>query len=270
MGKRVKKPAVIPELARQWLRRYEEQGESPPQIAKADGYDVRTVRKQIELARQEREVREARFMVLRNALERHYEDLVNYARDLDVVITQSSQLANAKSNRLWSALRQHLPRSPLWKAIDRMERLNEEAETLEKRAEKALQDRVERKSPVSFATEEGALGLRIPALTKAMMYHLEEAESLRLLEFQTTGVREGLTDVSYGGRWCCAIIPNNQVPAVKKFIADLMTDVSQGPECEDMRRILAERRRVINAIREELATIILRRVVPGRCKYCPL
>ncbi len=54
VASRIKKPAVRPELRREWLRRNETEGESPPEIAKQDGYDVRTVRKQIEIERQER------------------------------------------------------------------------------------------------------------------------------------------------------------------------------------------------------------------------
>ena len=33
MPKRVKKPAVRPEVRRQWFKRFEEDGESPPEIA---------------------------------------------------------------------------------------------------------------------------------------------------------------------------------------------------------------------------------------------
>ena len=87
MARRIKKGAVRPELCKQWLRRFEEDGESPPHIAEADGYDVRTVRKQIEKAMQEREMREARVMVLRDALEKHYKDLYTFAETLDSSIS---------------------------------------------------------------------------------------------------------------------------------------------------------------------------------------
>ena len=82
MAKRIKKPPIKPEVRRDWLRRNEENGESPPQIAAQDGYDVRTVRKQIDLAKQEREAREARIVVLRDAMQRHYDDLRKYAEEL--------------------------------------------------------------------------------------------------------------------------------------------------------------------------------------------
>ena len=63
-------------------KRYE-QGETPPQIAERDEFDVRTVRKHIELARQERDVQQARSGVLRDALENHYRDLLETARNVE-------------------------------------------------------------------------------------------------------------------------------------------------------------------------------------------
>ena len=81
MAKRIRKPAIKPEQRLDWLRRYED-GESPPKIAENDKVDVRTVRKHIEMAKQEREVKEARSMVLRNALELHYRDLCDCAKKL--------------------------------------------------------------------------------------------------------------------------------------------------------------------------------------------
>ena len=111
MVKRIRKPAVKPEVRRQWLRRYEEEGESPPQIARADSYDVRTVRKQIGAERQERERRDARSVVLRHALEQHYADLYSFAQKLDLQLTmEGSTLDMMRGDRMWSALREHLPR----------------------------------------------------------------------------------------------------------------------------------------------------------------
>jgi len=111
MTRRIKKPAVRPELRREWLRRNETEGESPPEIAKQDGYDVRTVRKQIEIERQERERREARSIVLRQALEKHYADICTFAQKLDSHITgDTGSLSTIKSEPMWIALREHMPR----------------------------------------------------------------------------------------------------------------------------------------------------------------
>lgn len=271
MGRRIKKPPVQPEKRKEWLRRVEELGESPPQIAKAEGFDVRTVRKQVELARQEREVREARFMVLRQALERHYQDLVSFAERLNSEVVHASLPMGIERDRLWAALREHLPRSPLWRAIDRMERLNQELRTLEKQAEERLRREVESRLPSGVPISGGGsqVGLHLQGLSGAMAYHLRQVEGGRLLSLETSATGEGLVQVSYGS-WTCAVVSPDRMDAAKRFIATLMTEVFQWPEREGMMRVLAERQRVTSAIGEELATIMLRRVVPGRCKYCPI
>jgi len=270
VAKRVKKPAVRPEVRRQWLKRFEEDGESPPQIAKVDNYDVRTVRKQIELGRQEREAREARFAVLRNALEQHYHDLMSFAQKLDSEVIHSSLPMGAKGDRLWSALHEHWPRSALWKAIDRMERLNEEARAIENRAEERLWNQVGRDSPVGLAAKEGGKGLYRDGLAGAMRYYLGAEQSLRFSESHISATQQGVLIQIACANWPCALVSADQVTQTKKVIAQLMEAVGRWPEREDLKRTLAERSGVIDTIRDELATITLRRVLPGRCRYCPI
>jgi uncharacterized protein (UPF0335 family) len=267
MAKRIKKPLVQPEKRKQWLKRFEEDGESSPQIAKNDHYDVRTVRKQIELARQEREAREARFVVLRQALENHYADLVSFVQKLDSHIVDSYLPMGAKDDRLWRALHEHLPRSPLWKLISRMEHLNDELGDIEKRAKERLHGEVENKSSLDFSPKPSQLGLYADGLIGAVIHHLS-LEVPRQDKFEKVSVREGMVEVRYGP-WVCALAPKDRVEDIQKFIAGLMDGVSKWPEYNDRRRVLADRYQVNEAIREELATIILRRIVPGRCKYCP-
>lgn len=268
MAKRIKKPLVRPAKRKQWLNRFEEDGESPPQIAKADGYDVRTVRKQIDLARQEREAREARFAVLRNALERHYGDLVSFAQKLDSGVIYSSVPVGTRSDRLWVALREHLPRSPLWKLFDRMERLNDELRSIEKRMEERLHREVENKTSLGFSSKSGQPGFNLDSLRGFIIHH-SGIETPYQGKFGTTLVKEGMTEI-LNGAWTFALVPEDQAEDTQKFIAGLIDETSEWSEYEDAKRVQADRRRVTEAIREELATIILRRIVPGRCKYCPV
>ena len=112
MAKRIKKPPVTPEQTLDWLNR-NDLGESAPQIAKKDEYDVRTVRSHLRQVKQERERNEARATVLRGALEDHYRDLCNYAFKLDPTSSPNSVILNlpADDNIMEAALRQHIPRS---------------------------------------------------------------------------------------------------------------------------------------------------------------
>ncbi len=269
MPKRIKKPAVRPEVRRQWFKRFEEDGETPPRIAETEGYDVRTVRKQIELARQEREEREARTMVLRGALEQHYADLVAYAETLDAEITKASLPLDARSVRLQSALRQHLPRSPLWKALDRVERLNVEINNVEKRLEDALPDVVKEGGLDHFGSGYSESGLDIEGAVGGLIHYLKHSGDTVPPVPKVMTLKEGVNEV-YIGPWKCSVTPSDQIPDVETFMKDMMSKVITLPDSEELKNRLAALHRAIEAIREELATITMKRIVPGRCKYCPL
>jgi uncharacterized protein (UPF0335 family) len=206
----------------------EEDGQSVSELAKTVGYDVRTVKKQTEMAYQEREGREARSLVLRQAVEKHYAGLLSLAEKMDSGIVQSYLPMGIKSDRMWTALHEHLPRSPLWKLIDKMEHLNDEARNIEKRAEQRLWDKVGGESPFNVVSQPGIQEpcLFANALVGQMNYHLHANHPCTLLEFSTSSYNETLVAIHYEG-WHCALIPPDQVEKAKEFIASLMGQVSQ-------------------------------------------
>lgn len=271
MTKRIKKPPVKPELRQSWLKRHE-QGESPPDIAKDDKFDVRTVRRHIELAKQEREVKEARSTVLRNALERHYADLCDYAERLNA--QSSGQMASwsPQDEHLRAALRQHLPRSPIWGYLNQRDGLQQRITQLTQEANKKLEDVKSdlRLDPVSSADETGV----IPGIIAAISFQLEQwaqgSSGLNLKDnFIAEPAEEGFVNLRYGFA---------QMGKVKKEHVSVIHDVSEDWElrlkqCEEYQKLeksFIELRRVGKNLRDELAVITLRRIVPGRCKYCPL
>jgi len=203
MGKRIKKPPVKPEVRRKWLQRFEEDGESPPQIASTDGFDVRTVRKQIERARQEREVREARSMVLRNAMENHYRDLCKFAEKLDLEISGDKTISPLlKDDPMRSALREHMPRSPLWKKLDRRDHVLEEIANLKDDIREQLREEIKsdlRLNEIVAAGEDGV----IPGMVEALDFQMESwARGWKGLDinenFKLEPAGEGFVNISYG------------------------------------------------------------------------
>jgi hypothetical protein len=54
------------------------------------------------------------------------------------------------------------------------------------------------------------------------------------------------------------------------LLNSVFAKVNDWPELEGMRKSHKELASLTEALREELATIVLRRVLPGRCKYCPI
>ena len=274
MTKRIKKPAVTPEVRRQWFKRFEEEGESPPQIAKADGYDVRTVRKLIEAERQERERREARSVVLRKALEDHYADLCGFGRRMALALRgERTDLATLRSDRFWSALREHLPRSNMWKSFDRMGHLQDEIKQLEGSLKREIEPLVRSRTPVKFPVTREEAGITDEIIPPLFLHSRATAEGKPGIDIKTAfsprATSEGVTEI-----WLGAIligkVADKQVSEVKQMVGDLLEEVTRLPEQGEIRRRLEEIGRVQQALDDELAIITLRRIVPGRCRYCPL
>jgi hypothetical protein len=65
-------------------------------------------------------------------------------------------------------------------------------------------------------------------------------------------------------------VPNEQVAEVKKLVLGLMSEVASGAEHEGIGYLLKKLNKVKGDLHDELLVVILRRVVTGRCRYCPL
>lgn len=248
-----RKPPIEPGKRREWFRRYEEDGQSIAFIAKDTGYDIRTIRKQIDIERQERERKETRHTVLRNALEKHYGDLCGFAKKINGRLGgERDSLADLKEDRLWLALQEHLPRSPLWKNIDTWEALRKERARLRAELQKLLQEWIG--SHLESVSSSSSVGLD-KRLFAAINPYVQEAASghpERLSEFNREKV------------------PENEDPRVAQLITDLLETVATLQPYKDLMRVSVGLNKYYHDLSDELAIIIYRRVVPGRCRYCPV
>jgi hypothetical protein len=278
MAKRIKKAAVKPELRENWVHRNEE-GESPPDIAKKDGYDVRTVRKYIELAKQEIEIKEARATVLRNAMEQHYEDMRKYAEMLNTQIFGTGRVELLKDAEFIEvSLRQHLPRSPIWTYLSKLPALDVEKEEQQHKVHAWIIQTVK----------------VFPGLTQ--MVTVDQAELahniIEALKFQADGWAEGIdrmnlkedllsepigegdVNLHYGAFHLIDRMNQQHGEEYKKIVWELLEDLEsrlkKSEELLALEKTVNDIARVKRKLKEELAIIRLRRIVPGRCKYCPL
>ena len=275
---RTRKPPVKPETRRDWLRRNEENGESPPQIAYRDGFDVRTVRKQIELAKHEREAREARSIVLRNALEQHYEDLCRLCEKWNAEVSGATNIPSSPDDDLVeAALRQHLPRSPIWgyrlKKNNLQQKVDEQQKELEEQIEQVVKED-NRLIPLIKAGLDGIVPGTIAVLiAEAKQWaHGNTGYSLKdSLIMELAG--EGLVNPRFGfSRMGImeAEPAERYMSIVHGALEDLELHIRDWETYRDLEKTITEIERSGRKLREELAIIRLRRIVPGRCKYCPL
>jgi hypothetical protein len=274
--KRTRKPPVIIEVRRDWIRRHEENNESPPQIAEKDGFDVRTARKHLNLAKQEREAHEARSTVLRNAMEQHYRDLLNYTELLNHRIFGSGEAPILTDKDLIeSALRQHLPRSPIWNLKLKLERLETQVEK-------------QRRLVTSFFEEAVMSDKRLSALLGRNEITSKIIEILRFQAEQWShgpqeynlsnnpvveSAREGLVNIRYG-QFAFDKIEASRTSEISQTLqlltGELEARLKNSEVYAGLEKLWAETKHTRRKLREELAVIRFRRILPGRCRYCPL
>ena len=278
MAKRIKKPLVTPEQRRDWFIR-SEADESVPQIASTDGYDVRTVRRHIELAKQKREVKEARATVLRNALERHYEDLCNFAERLDPTlarnITNPSSLAD--DNIMEAALRKHLPRSPIWGYLVNRRNLQQEYTELLMEAKGRIEQTVRTEQKFSPLLSAG-LSEVVPGIIIAFASQVEKwplgFEGLNVRDnLRTEPAGEGLVQLCYGFSRMDIVKSKDAegyLNTLGEIVKYLEKNMRKWKVLDKLQKTNYEINRLDRKLHEELTIIRLRRIVPGRCKYCPL
>jgi hypothetical protein len=278
---RPKKPPVKPETRQDWLYR-SELGESPPRIAKEDGFDARTVRKHIELAKNDRENKEARSGVLRSALESHYADLCRYietlARDPNQRVSLDGDLTGSYEpmeywDQLGIALHQHIPRSPIWKYLNEIPKLRTLKSELKEKLDNKIEAEVEVEPhlPKELITETGNLTSDIIVLLKGQIYFwLDDRNTVNIEKDLRVERIEGEKVRVFLGSNSIGLIRQDQVKAISNNITGWMIRIRTWPEFIALKKTVHDLEQAQKELREEVAFIVLRRVVPGRCRYCPV
>ena len=108
------------------------------------------------------------------------------------------------------------------------------------------------------------------ALTFQMKSWARERKGLDIEEnFEIKPAEEGFVIIRYGlaqmGK-----VQEGHVVRIRKTLVDLQSKIPTWKEYDDMKKLYTEMERLKLSLRDELAIIILRRIVPGKCKYCPI
>jgi hypothetical protein len=212
--------------------------------------------------------------VLRSALENHYADLCKFAEMLDSTLTGEELISpSVKDNRMWAALRQHLPRSPLWPSLDKWDDVQQELLELEKEITQRLE---------STATSDSRL-LPFPptvrtsivsGMAKALVFQMKSwSRGQRVLilddNLYAEPAGEGLVNLRYGA-FHLAKTASEHIATIRDVLRDLESGLGSLEQYARFQKLYRELERLKRNLRDELAIITLRRIVPGRCKYCPI
>ena len=268
------KIAKIPPAQRQmWLEEHD-RGARIDDLARAANRTPRTVTTHIEFARREREQREVRGGLLREAMLRHMEDLLTLARRLQEADpgTQAPTLRephDVTATLLLEALHRHLPRSPLWKARDQWVKAIADLATLrqsfdahwQRQAVEALAGVLPDRTGIEWAS-----GLWLVADRAAANQALDD------MVYQQRAIALGQT-LEQGLAWGSydllrPVPPGVSIDALQRIHEDLVAKVMAGHEGT---AIAAVRRRITASratVDREVEQLLLRRLLPGSCSLC--
>ena len=212
-------------------------------------------------------------MVLRNALEYHYQYLCKYAEGLNSTISGARQSLTGIDPQMEAALRQHLPRSLIWKGLTKWAQLNGRLEELEGDTRTRLRDEVEHHPKLGEVIAAGEIQA-MSAIVDVLIFQVKTlARGQRGLTvehgFKTVPGGNGLVNTRYGFSQM-AEIKEAHVALIKEVLTDFESRVNNWEQFINTRKSFSELDRVKRDLQEELSIIIHRRVVPGKCKYCPI
>jgi hypothetical protein len=243
-------------------------------IAARFGHDARTVKTHIERAVRESEEKAARQEVLRDTLQLHFRDLTRLATKIAKAINVESEPGlESKDALLLIGLRQHLPRSPLWGCLDSWHTVLKEEEDIKAAVARKLDDPRAAFPQYADSTLFDQAGIS-EGISHAMQYQLDEwARGNTGLSVDRNLALEpvaesGPVTVYYGATFV-GRFPRDIAALLKEAIPRLEESVRLWREFEDLKKARVRLVTIQANLRDILNVIILRRVVPGRCRYCP-
>jgi len=272
---RKKKPPVSEEKAQEWFER-RRRGETPPQIAQKDGFDVRTVRKYLSTLEKREELAQARTTVYREAMRQHFDDFIDVAKRLESRIVDGEVTSDlAASSPVYEALKDHLPQSTVWKRLDSWNELIKNESRCQIALDEAIKDYV--KNDLALA--------RLYSGTQADLFFVEYFLAFQINYFLRNGVfaydadkgiiytpspTPGLLDAKFTDAYKLGSIQPGKQSDLSAALKSAQTNLINSPEFRTLQEIRSEKTKARAPIKEQLDVVIWKRVVPGHCKYCPI
>jgi hypothetical protein len=265
---RRKKP-ITPYERKRWLEQLEN-GKGITKIAKDAGHDIRVVQRHIEIALQEREAARARHDFLLSRIEEHQSDLLSEVRRLQKTVLrlppQPLEPHESTKKKIHQALVEHIKRTSLRRLLDAY--LNAVQEYEQARSHTAteisgIEAKIVSKLPSEVNLYSWATRLVEPAGKE------EQAPEHSDRSYQENLGDDGQYKPSWGEfSLTRSSVNEDQLTRVLKAHREL---ISESASCllplRDQRRRLRE---LGSQVAEELEVLLLKRVITGRCRYCPI
>lgn len=273
MKKRGRKPSVADDKAREWLRRHDEYGETASSIAERDGYDIKTVKRYLVKSKEEKDERVARQLMIRGFLEKHMTALTNMADKIQKALPthqpEDIELLFCKEP-LYVALKEHIPKSPLWGDIEEMGKMSQLfQQNINSFRERARRE-VEKEVGMPLVSDIQQDGIS-EGLIDAFVFHVEDiAIGGDGIDGHT--IREDKIEnsvVGYIGAYRLFRCTGSRKAEYRDIFNKLLEDMVDWKETDGLSQVFHNFIGLKSNIEAILVRVKLRGLVPGRCQYCP-
>lgn len=219
---------------------------------------------------QEREAQLIRSGLLRDAYQRHFEDLLGIAELLRGSAKLPSPsgilaIADRRTEMLHEGLRSHIPESPLWRACRDWKLHSQRLEDIAADTKTWLGDMVNQTYP--GAESKLDLGGWIDSLWSAITM-TNRGEPFSEMQYQMVQTDKG-PSLQWGSYVLSGGVEEAAFPVIQKNHEQMVQQVTTGDmasRLSDEHRLWARAR---DTIEEEIEVLVLRRLLPGRCRLCP-
>lgn len=262
-----KKKGISPQEGRRWLQKLES-GEGITSIAAGDHTDIRTVKRHIEIAREEGQAALARRDFLLKRLELHQEDLLAEVVHLQQLLARHAPTRLTPDDpvpKIFDALNEHIKRLPVKKQMDEWEGLLAKYLAFKESVSSELGN--EESGLVSAIPGEPVLYPWTPGILEVLESAFSFEESGR--NYRMEPLDNGKYKVSWGDRILTRLgVTDEQAARVIEAHKELVTLAEKYlPEFQEYSQ---QFKKLSDQLVDELDVFNIKRVVPGRCRYCPV
>lgn len=265
---RKRKPKVSQQERRRWNERLQN-GEGITKIAKGANRDIRLVKKQIEIAQEELQASKVRHDFLLGRMELHQNDLLDEVNRLKAMVNRCTSPMNptgeTRQVNIHEAFLEHIK---FLKLKEMLEIFHDEVMEFQETCE-SVKTELENKEKKLLKTLPKEIDIYpwTPDLLVAVKTGLPLDESGRT--YQKERQNDGTFKILWGaGHLTRSSLTEEDAELIIKTHQELLNCASGFQRVfKDHQGKLAESARPIT---EELDVLLIKRYVPGNCKYCPV
>lgn len=268
VGRKKGVKSISPVKRRDWLRR-NEAGETPPQIAAKDKVDPRTVRHHLEIAKEEKNVIDIQNTYLLSAFEAHQEDLIEFAGKLEEAAKyrRYSDIEKLTIDPLWGAFQEHISRDNIWKLLDlwhdKEDKRTSLATSLSSQLFPTIKDLIAEYDIRDLDDDKLILAMVDGIIRSSVSGYCED------YGFSIAPSGADKSSIMCRGMGQFAISPELADDIIEK-LNDRFVKAFDLPEYEEMESLSKEIEPITKDICEGLMVYRYKRVVTGKCRFCPI